>query len=94
MTNPFDRDDETFHVLVNGELQYSLWPTFTKVPPGWSIALADTARQRCLEYVDEHWTDLRPKSLREVMDHGGPPGRDGTRRDTEPLLRPLPQEFT
>lgn len=65
MTNPFDLDDENFHVLVNDELQYSLWPTFAKVPPGWSVALADTDRRRCLEYVEREWTDLRPRSLRE-----------------------------
>lgn len=70
MTNPFDLDDETFHVLVNGELQYSIWPTFAKVPPGWSIALANADRRHCLDYVDEQWTDMRPKSLQEAMDQG------------------------
>jgi MbtH protein len=70
MTNPFDVDDETFHVLVNDELQYSIWPTFATVPSGWSIELANTDRRRCLDYVDERWTDLRPKSLREAADQG------------------------
>jgi MbtH protein len=70
MTNPFDLEDGTFHVLVNDELQYSLWPAFAKVPAGWSVVLADTDRQRCLAYVDEHWTDMRPKSLVEAMDQG------------------------
>ncbi len=71
MTSPFDHEDETFHVLVNGELQYSLWPASVKVPAGWSVALADADRRRCLDYVDEHWTDLRPRSVREASGQGG-----------------------
>lgn len=70
MTSPFDLDGETFNVLVNDELQYSIWPTFARVPDGWSVALADADRRRCLDYVDEQWTDLRPKSVREAMRHG------------------------
>ena len=31
----FDRDDATFKVLVNHELQYSLWPDDKAVPAGW-----------------------------------------------------------
>lgn len=67
MTNPFDDPDATFKVLVNDEGQHSLWPAFATVPDGWSVALADTNRQTCLAYVEEHWTDLRPKSLAERM---------------------------
>jgi uncharacterized protein YbdZ (MbtH family) len=67
VTNPFDDDDGVFHVLVNDELQYSLWPTFAEVPDGWSIMLANTDRKSCLDYVEEHWTDMRPKSLMEAM---------------------------
>jgi MbtH protein len=26
------------------------------------------ARQPCLDYVNEHWTDMRPRSLAEAMD--------------------------
>ena len=65
MTNPFDLDGESYHVLVNDELQYSLWPAFATVPAGWSVALADTDRRRCLEHIEREWTDLRPRSLRE-----------------------------
>lgn len=63
MTNPFDRQDGTFHVLINDEGQYSLWPAFLDIPPGWSAALESGSRQSCLDYVDSHWTDMRPKSL-------------------------------
>ncbi|MFF4218321.1 MbtH family protein [Streptomyces nondiastaticus] len=67
MTNPFDDESGRFHVLVNDEGQHSLWPVFATVPEGWSVALADQERAACLEYVEEHWTDMRPKSLVEAM---------------------------
>jgi MbtH protein len=63
MTNPFENPEGTFLVLVNDEGQYSLWPAFAEVPAGWTVALAETDRQTCLAYVEEHWTDMRPLSL-------------------------------
>lgn len=66
-TNPFDAEDGEFYVLVNDEDQHSLWPTFAPVPGGWRIAFGGDARQKCLEYVEENWTDMRPRSLREAM---------------------------
>ncbi|MFE0105095.1 MbtH family protein [Streptomyces sp. NPDC059009] len=66
-TNPFDDADGQFHVLVNDEEQYSLWPTFTDVPAGWRVAFNEGSRTQCLEYIEENWTDMRPKSLREAM---------------------------
>ena len=68
MTNPFDDPDGTFLVLVNDEGQHSLWPVFVAVPAGWAIALQDATRGACLEYVETHWTDMRPRSLAEAMD--------------------------
>lgn len=35
MTNPFEDNDGIYLVLINEELQYSLWPAFADVPPGW-----------------------------------------------------------
>jgi MbtH protein len=67
VSNPFDDENGIFHVLVNDEGQHSLWPTFVDVPSGWSIVLANTDRQSCVDYVNEHWTDMRPNSLIEAM---------------------------
>ncbi|ORM35319.1 MbtH family protein [Williamsia sp. 1135] len=70
-TNPFDNEDGTFYVLINGEEQYSLWPTFAQVPDGWRVVHGrdgGTGRQECVDYVEEHWTDMRPKSLRDAME--------------------------
>lgn len=66
-TNPFDDENGEFLVLVNDEEQHSLWPTFADVPAGWRSVFGPDTRAHCLEYVEEHWTDMRPRSLREAM---------------------------
>lgn len=67
MTNPFEDDEAQCRVLVNDEGQYSLWPDFAEVPAGWTVAVPTGSRQDCLEYIEQHWTDMRPKSLIESM---------------------------
>jgi MbtH protein len=69
-SNPFDDENGTFHVLVNDEEQHSLWPVFKDVPPGWRVVFGPAGRQAALDYVDTHWTDLRPKSLRDALAAG------------------------
>lgn len=63
MTNPFEDPDARYLVLVNGEGQYSLWPAAIARPDGWTVAHDADARSACLEYVEVHWTDMRPASL-------------------------------
>ncbi|MEZ0070334.1 MbtH protein [Streptacidiphilus sp. MAP12-20] len=63
MTNPFEDDSAQYQVLVNDEGQHSLWPSFAEVPGGWTVVLAHSARQECLSYIEQSWTDLRPLSL-------------------------------
>ena len=63
MANPFDNEDGIFLVLVNHENQHSLWPADIAVPGGWTIAHDADTRAACLDYVEHHWTDLRPASL-------------------------------
>ncbi|MGW7367522.1 MbtH family protein [Streptomyces sp. NPDC054841] len=65
MTNPFDDQDGTFLVLVNDESQYCIWPSFTQPPSGWTVAQGESSRDEALSYVEQHWTDMRPRSLRE-----------------------------
>jgi MbtH protein len=67
MTNPFENESVTYLVLINDEAQYSLWPSFLDVPSGWRIAHPADSRQACLDYVNQHWTDMRPKSLVDAM---------------------------
>jgi uncharacterized protein YbdZ (MbtH family) len=71
-TNPFDDPEGRFLVLVNDEGQHSLWPSFADVPAGWTTVFGEDGREACLAYVEENWTDLRPRSLIEAMDGTAP----------------------
>ena len=68
MANPFDDENGAFFVLINDEEQYSLWPSFAAVPAGWEVVLGETTREAALAYIEEHWTDMRPKSLIRQME--------------------------
>jgi len=67
-TNPFDDPDGRFLVLINHEEQHSLWPSFVEIPAGWTQVYGEDTRQACLDYVETHWPDIRPKSLRVSQD--------------------------
>jgi MbtH protein len=67
VTNPFEDENGVYHVLVNEEGQHSLWPTFTAVPNGWTIVHGSDSRAACLDYINQHWTDMRPNSLIKAM---------------------------
>jgi uncharacterized protein YbdZ (MbtH family) len=67
MSSPFDDPDARYLVVVNSESQHALWPAFAGVPAGWTVALPASSRQECLDYVERHWTDMRPASLIEAM---------------------------
>nr|QRW40811.1 protein MbtH [bacterium] len=71
MSNPFEDADGKFLVLVNDEGQHSLWPSFAEVPGGWQVVVQETDRQSCLDYINQNWTDMRPKSLVAAMDGAG-----------------------
>jgi MbtH protein len=66
MTNPFEDPDGRYLVLVNDEDQHSLWPSFVTVPDGWTAIFGEDTRDACLTFVEDHWRDLRPKSLRQA----------------------------
>ncbi len=67
-TNPFEDEDGEYCVLVNHENQHSLWPTFREVPAGWEKKGPTGKRQVCLDWIEENWTDMRPKSLIDAME--------------------------
>jgi MbtH protein len=64
----FDDDDDTsmFNVVVNHEEQYSIWPVDRQLPSGWRLAGKAGRKSKCLSYIDEVWTDMRPLSLRRA----------------------------
>jgi MbtH protein len=63
----------TYEVLVNDEEQYSIWPQAKPVPDGWKAVGVSGTKAECLAYIEEVWTDMRPRSLREAMEanHAG-----------------------
>jgi MbtH protein len=63
LSNPFENPDGQYVVLRNDEGQYSLWPSFVDIPAGWSVQLPECGREECLDYIERHWTDMRPLSL-------------------------------
>jgi len=65
--NPFDDENGRFLVLVNDEDQHSLWPVFADVPEGWRVVYGESDRAACLDYIDQNWSDIRPRSLRDRM---------------------------
>lgn len=58
--------ERTFQVVLNDEEQYSIWDASLPVPAGWRPAGFSGPEPECLAYVDEVWTDLRPRSLRDA----------------------------
>jgi MbtH protein len=67
-TNPFEDADAMYLVLINDEGQHSLWPTFADVPDGWDVGFGEAGRQECLDFIEQNWTDMRPKSLIRAME--------------------------
>lgn len=51
-------------VVINSEEQYSIWPADREPPAGWTPVGFTGPEDECLAYIDEHWTDMRPLSLR------------------------------
>jgi MbtH protein len=63
-----DADDRRYSVVRNHEEQYSIWPVGLELPAGWSETGKAGSKAECLAHIDEVWTDMRPRSLREAMD--------------------------
>lgn len=61
-------DGQVFQVLINIEGQYSIWPAAQPAPQGWTRTGPVGPKAECLAYVDAHWLDMRPRSLRDAMD--------------------------
>ncbi len=62
----------TYKVVVNHEEQYSIWPADRENPLGWSDAGKSGTKADCLAFIKEVWTDMRPLSVRRLMEEGDP----------------------
>ncbi len=65
------QDTTVYNVVVNLEEQYSIWPVDREIPPGWREAGKQGTKEECLAYIQEVWTDMRPRSVRKQMDKNG-----------------------
>jgi MbtH protein len=64
----FENAEARFKVLINHEEQFSLWPADLDTPGGWTETGVCAAKEDCDKYLEETWTDMRPKSLRIALD--------------------------
>jgi MbtH protein len=69
--NPFEDPDASYLVLINDEGQHSLWPVFADVPDGWKAIFGEAGHQQCLDFIEQSWIDMRPRSLVKAMDEQG-----------------------
>jgi MbtH protein len=64
-----EKDDiRIYKVVLNHEEQYSIWPAEKANALGWKDAGKSGAKDECLAYIKEVWTDMRPLSLRKKME--------------------------
>jgi len=64
-----ERSHATYRVVINGEHQYSIWPSDRSLPSGWRDTGRNGTKDECLAYIQEVWTDKRPSSQRGQIDH-------------------------
>ena len=65
-----EEDNRDYVVVVNDEEQYSIWLADRPVPNGWRLVGGKRKKAECLKHIGEVWTDMRPKSLRDVQSKG------------------------
>ena len=66
MTHILEDEKKTFTAIINHEEQYSFWPTDLALPAGWSRTGPTGSREEVLTFIETTWTDMRPRSLREI----------------------------
>ena len=66
-TANWSMDGDGFKVLVNDECQHSLWPSAQPNPAGWQQVGPVGPKQDCLEWINIHWPDIAPLSLRTPL---------------------------
>lgn len=63
-----EEDARLYSVVVNHEEQYSIWFADRELPKGWRAVGKTGSKPECLAYIEEVWTDMRPLSLRKMME--------------------------
>ncbi len=60
-----------YQVIVNPEEQYAVWVADEQVPTGWKATGRTGGLGQAMDYIEEVWTDMRPRSLRTRMAQRG-----------------------
>jgi MbtH protein len=61
-----DMEDLLYEVVVNDDEQYSIWRADRELPLGWRRAAMSGTSSECLRYIEEVWTDMRPRAVRNT----------------------------
>jgi MbtH protein len=80
MSDCADEEVGRYAVVVNDEVQYSIWPTGRAIPCGWRSTGVSGSKAECLAHIERDWTDMRPASLRCAGESDSPmptPGEGG-----------------
>lgn len=67
MKNDSQIEGVRYVVVVNDEEQHAIWLNGMDVPIGWKKLDIIGSKEECLKYINEHWTDMRPLSLRKII---------------------------
>ncbi|WP_211472080.1 MbtH family protein [Collimonas humicola] len=60
---------EDLHFVVkNNEDQYSIWMQGRSLPAGWAVVGEPASKQQCLQRIEQLWTDMTPRSVREHLE--------------------------
>lgn len=58
---------QSYNVVTNNEGQYSTLPSYLDLPKGWRHCGITGTKSECLDYIEEFWCDLLPRSVRDQM---------------------------
>lgn len=67
MQNHLETDTTVYKVIISQEDQYSIWPAYKEEPQGWTTTGKQGSQEECLAHIQEVWSDMRPKTLRDKM---------------------------
>ncbi len=65
---PSETLDDEYAVVINDEEQYSIWPRRRALPDGWRETGHCGRRAECLARIEQVWTDMRPRSVRQAAE--------------------------
>ncbi|MBB4637656.1 MbtH family protein [Longimicrobium terrae] len=71
MSNEEREDTTVYTAVMNHEEQYSIWPADRELPAGWTAVGTPGQKAEVLAWIEQVWTDMRPKSLRDKMQAQG-----------------------